>query len=785
MIPVIFSSVNGHSGLVMNSRGIRNGIQSVVMIMVMLFVAILSAEIVWANSTTDPVFSIKIYDDHFRSQLSGGKMVGGTLLTWSTDCKPKEEVHITVYLGMDGSGWEAISSDIEDAGSFFIDPIEMGIPNGNGCRLRILATTNSGSFTDAMTEDKFSIDVDRDLTIIVRKLNESETITGPLMVEWEIKGEYQEPIDIDIHVLAGSSEMVMPATIDKECDHACIHTDSLEDDTEYHLRIVAKDANGNISEFNDIYFTVSNYVPVEPGLKGIEEGDIIWQPLTIGYAPHQNPSVWDLFKTDIFFHKRGSEHRIYLMKDYNQSVEVDLEPSRFDQGTYSMVQLSRGNANGYQFVDIVNFTICDGTTLILDDVTSPTGVVDDSIEIIYRSRINGPSGPSVIRLNISYLDDDGSWVSLGDDIENTGRATVTTDDVPQGLRTFKLRAYNTNAPGLFTEEIIRDVNVYHNDPPTLTLRSIPAKGGNLTGAVVLSWYASDRNGDDVTVDISYRRNQGEWIHISDVPGTGLGTYIWNISDLGGGSYDIRFIAREDTPEMLYSIKVPPTFNITGSGSDLDLGSSRGGDHSMLGRSSHVIVIMIVALLIAAVIVSMLLIVRRKRVDTSDLPPMGSSTEAFLKDLSVQRVIQNNALPAYGDSSASNPAMDDVRNSAPEEGSIGDIIDILGGCSDDEITFSDLYSYMILGLPMNASDEQIRRAYIGYTRKFHPDRFCHISEELRKKAEEEMARKNRAREILLDRGKRAILDRMIRENETRMIREMTIYGHELQTDSGLH
>ena len=49
----------------------------------------------------------------------------------------------------------------------------------------------------------------------------------------------------------------------------------------------------------------------------------------------------------------------------------------------------------------------------------------------------------------------------------------------------------------------------------------------------------------------------------------------------------------------------------------------------------------------------------------------------------------------------------------------------------------------------------------------------------------MARKNRAKDLLLNNGKRAILDRMIRENETRMIREMAHYGNELKTNSKIH
>lgn len=66
-------------------------------------------------------------------------------------------------------------------------------------------------------------------------------------------------------------------------------------------------------------------------------------------------------------------------------------------------------------------------------------------------------------------------------------------------------------------------------------------------------------------------------------------------------------------------------------------------------------------------------------------------------------------------------------------------------------------YEILGIPSNASQEQVREAYIAICKDLHPDKLRHLNENLRKLAEERIKLVNEAYEILRDVDSRRMYD----------------------------
>jgi hypothetical protein len=67
-------------------------------------------------------------------------------------------------------------------------------------------------------------------------------------------------------------------------------------------------------------------------------------------------------------------------------------------------------------------------------------------------------------------------------------------------------------------------------------------------------------------------------------------------------------------------------------------------------------------------------------------------------------------------------------------------------------------YDVLGVPREATPEQIRAAYRALVQLFHPDRLRHLRPEVRAFAEERLKALNQAYDILSDPGKRAAYDR---------------------------
>src|ERR1700682_2447117 len=66
-------------------------------------------------------------------------------------------------------------------------------------------------------------------------------------------------------------------------------------------------------------------------------------------------------------------------------------------------------------------------------------------------------------------------------------------------------------------------------------------------------------------------------------------------------------------------------------------------------------------------------------------------------------------------------------------------------------------YDLLGVPPEATAEQIRAAYRTLVQLFHPDRLAHLKPESRMFAEERLKALNRAYEVLGDPARRAAYD----------------------------
>ena len=66
-------------------------------------------------------------------------------------------------------------------------------------------------------------------------------------------------------------------------------------------------------------------------------------------------------------------------------------------------------------------------------------------------------------------------------------------------------------------------------------------------------------------------------------------------------------------------------------------------------------------------------------------------------------------------------------------------------------------YEVLGVPKNASESDIKKAYRKAAMKYHPDKFANSSEAEKKDAEEKFKEINEAYEILSDAQKKAAYD----------------------------
>ncbi len=90
-------------------------------------------------------------------------------------------------------------------------------------------------------------------------------------------------------------------------------------------------------------------------------------------------------------------------------------------------------------------------------------------------------------------------------------------------------------------------------------------------------------------------------------------------------------------------------------------------------------------------------------------------------------------------------------------------------------FIDLYAE--LGLTQNATEAEIRRAYMERIKEVHPDRLQNASEQERRHAEQKSQRLNQAKEILLNPEKRFVYDNLYREKLAEAANAASEYGYD--------
>ena len=154
-----------------------------------------------------------------------------------------------------------------------------------------------------------------------------------------------------------------------------------------------------------------------------------------------------------------------------------------------------------------------------------------------------------LSITMEYSPDDGShWITVNRDIPAAAESFAWNTAVyPDSLRA-RLRLWVTD--GFHSSQVTSPPFVLNNvnEPPRVTfLAPGPGKGQDILagGQVYIAWQAYDPDGDALTIDLDYRRGQGDWLPLAhQLPDTG--SYVWQIEDKAPdmGDYALRITAKD-------------------------------------------------------------------------------------------------------------------------------------------------------------------------------------------------------------------------------------------------
>jgi len=193
----------------------------------------------------------------------------------------------------------------------------------------------------------------------------------------------------------------------------------------------------------------------------------------------------------------------------------------------------------------------------------------------------------------------------------------------------------------------------------------------------------------------------------------------------------------------------------------------------------VVIVLVVILGIFGVAVGLMIMRDMRRSNTKDekTPPMHPLYLAAFQRFNNRKRVIERSLPSIGGSSGSNLIATDISVShgmeQEEIARIQGYLEMLDPDLVDDVTRSDVDSYSILGVSLDAQEDEIRQVYLCFVKRYHPDKLIGKDEAFIQMAREELRKKNRARAILIDPQKRALVDKMLRDSEGDIIRTSSV------------
>ncbi|MEN6480159.1 MAG: hypothetical protein ABFD20_11060, partial [Anaerolineales bacterium] len=148
-----------------------------------------------------------------------------------------------------------------------------------------------------------------------------------------------------------------------------------------------------------------------------------------------------------------------------------------------------------------------------------------------------------LAIAIAARQNGGSWITIAQDLPNSGRYALATEDLPEGTG-WELRVSATDKAGASRAATTTDLTITHRHAPAVRL-IWPTADAILDGETAILWSAFDFDGETLLIDLLYSDNGGQvWYPLAkDLPNTGY--YLWETAFIPpGAAYRIRVIAHD-------------------------------------------------------------------------------------------------------------------------------------------------------------------------------------------------------------------------------------------------
>ncbi|MGA1872947.1 MAG: J domain-containing protein [Thermoplasmatota archaeon] len=684
---------------------------------------------------------------------------------------------------VDGYEWTMIVEDAENTGTYIWDLEDPSVPDGDYI-LKVLAWNHNGCYS--CNTSSFAIHVHNRIrpdVALTTSLTEMEC-SGKVMVNWSVTDGDHDHHHISSKVFISPDNgqtFDLVYSYQEDPGWCVIDTTDLLDGDSYRLKVEVEDPDGLKDSDVSGRFAIFNNVAPTVDLVSPSDGMGLFGTVKVEWEAFDRNEPRDRLRVDLWYVTVHDGARFDLMIGARNGGSYSWNTSSSEsgpQGHRLCIRIIDSNGAS-SFVDEVQVWIYhQGDPIIIDPVLPPR-TVRDSIPITWDTSKPAQALSPDISLTVYHKKPGTEYAPVAVQVENNGSFSIDVSSGPDGFHDVRIVLMDPLRTWIHDELVVKDILVYHEMEPEILIREAPANGTDLTTEMLFEVAGFDGNGDVLTYMGLYSLKGGGWQIFDTAYGGYRQRLIWNTTGVQAGEYEVRIAAYDSSSfNLSTSVVLGPYHLYENRTPMMPLGQEDGDE----GRSSLLIVSIIASCVVLLIVLIGLIIIGRrsgKRVKESDMSALRMNPEyvrSYLRRAREGGVFER-LLPSAGGSSADRMMSDlsPVSTGLTEDdiASLQGYLDMLDPDLVDDVNPSDVDSYVVLGIGADASEEEIRKAYKEFVKRFHPDRFASQHPMMFLKAQEEFRKKNRAKTILLDHRKRAILDRMIRETEGSIIRSASM------------
>ena len=583
-----------------------------------------------------PVIHFK--NDLMEDQLSETNRVSGEIdILWyaEDDEDPDGELVVDLYYFQTGGPDIPIATGLENTGSYTWDTMNPErIPDDikNGYWLKATVTDSDEMTDEEDSKIKIFINNPDPPMITVQTPTEGQELSGISSIRWEASdGEDQSgDLLIDIELSKDDGDTWQMLKEDKQNNEASYRFDtSLWDDGEYIARLTVEDLSKSTASAISPKFWIYNNDPPTCSFKDIEDYQVISGEFDITWeASDEEDAEEDLSYYLYYMDSTTVEWQTLVAGEPNEGV-FTLDTADYEDGNYQFkleVVDSKDERSGSAliYLDIYN---PDTPTILFP--SGPTNPVSGMAEFSWEAEDEDAGEEPFLKLSVYISQDGSSWDPVEEEIGNINEYELDVSDLEDGTYQVKIVIEDSSEYELSDEYIFTNVVVNNPDPPTVEFTSAPAEGENVTEDVSFDWSGEDPDDDPLTYDLYYRTaGESSWTPIEgglDLPDT---SFVWNISGLDTGDYEVKIVARDSTSQV--SEEILPVFHVYVDDTE-DPGGQQGNggeeEQTDEGDDGNFVVIAgviigVILLLIVILLVVLLIVKRKKQSDELFRQPPG-------------------------------------------------------------------------------------------------------------------------------------------------------------------